>query len=421
VDPGTVSNQLGLIYGRVRITHLAYKEGDDVDSGEEEGGNGDGDGDGEEGSPMLGENNSKSPEDLEDAFEEKVIEIVAKLGRNPVSRIFTNTYSFFWNFPKKTMPYDTPWVAFKNSSAEFLSWYQLPHNLPPYRYVGGQAGEGWRDDMFCYGLEGNTLPLGNWDPFGFQLVDRNMMRKYRESELKHGRLAMLACVGFIMQEFFHPLHSNIGGMAITHMAQLRHVSGDNSIFGLLSDTINSILPLDTLGISPAESIEGVIAEEVYPFVSLDYLFVVGILSAFELNALINNWTRWQAADYNHQFEHNMGVGNLKASYVNGNYNWDVLDLMPKGKRTKRRALEKELNHCRLAMVAIIGMITQEYFTGISVHESLLGLLTGGGDYIPAQVDAPSFLDNLFDIPHFFEQRMSQSGFAGGDAPLSISK
>ena len=26
-------------------------------------------------------------------------------------------------------------------------------------------GEGYPDDFFCYGLPGNTLPLGNWDPW----------------------------------------------------------------------------------------------------------------------------------------------------------------------------------------------------------------------------------------------------------------
>ena len=33
---------------------------------------------------------------------------------------------------------------------------------------------------------------------------------------------MVACVGFLVQEALHPLHNEIGGMAMTHMQQVRH-------------------------------------------------------------------------------------------------------------------------------------------------------------------------------------------------------
>ncbi|KAJ1408727.1 hypothetical protein B484DRAFT_403444, partial [Ochromonadaceae sp. CCMP2298] len=107
---------------------------------------------------------------------------------NPLFRGFATTYEFFYWFPRKNLPYDQPWRLFKNSSAEWLAWYQLPHNLPPYDYLGTDHPA----DFFCFGLIGNTLPLGNWDPWGFQLVQKKVVRRYRESELKHGRLAMMA-------------------------------------------------------------------------------------------------------------------------------------------------------------------------------------------------------------------------------------
>lgn len=372
--------------------------------------------DGDDGEPSEDGNrddDERNNDDLEDAFEERMVDLANRLGNNPIARIFTNSYTFFWNFPKKSLPFDTPWVAFKNSSAEFISWYQFPHNLPPYRYVG----EGYRDDMFCYGLEGNTLPLGNWDPFGFQLVDQNMMRKYRESELKHGRLAMLACVGFILQEFYHPMHENIGGMAITHMAQLQHLASEKSTFNLIIAPLLSILPQTLGSVVPFDSqilIEG--SANSYPHLSVDYLLLVAILSSLEFTALLQNWTRWEANEYHHQFEHNMGVGNLKGNYRNGDYNFDVLGLMPKGRRSRRRAVEKELNHCRLAMIAIIGMIGQEYLTGISVKETILNIFNGSGELI-SSTDSPSLLENFINLPRFIQSKIAESGFMSSDRPL----
>ena len=43
----------------------------------------------------------KEDEDM-DVVEQKATAIVKALGKNPVARIVTNSYSFFWNFPKKT-------------------------------------------------------------------------------------------------------------------------------------------------------------------------------------------------------------------------------------------------------------------------------------------------------------------------------
>ena len=76
--------------------------------------------------------------------------------KNPLSLIAINSYSFFWNLPRKNLPYDHPWVLFQNSTAEWIQWYQIPHNLPPYTYVGTDHPA----DFFCYGLAGVSLPLG---------------------------------------------------------------------------------------------------------------------------------------------------------------------------------------------------------------------------------------------------------------------
>jgi hypothetical protein len=55
-------------------------------------------------------------------------------------------------------------------------------------------------------LVGASKPLGFFDPLGFSKTDDATLRKYRESELKHGRVAMLAVFGWLTQERFHPLY-----------------------------------------------------------------------------------------------------------------------------------------------------------------------------------------------------------------------
>merc|ERR1711924_84174 len=78
---------------------------------------------------------------------------------------------------------------------------------------------------FAYGLPGNLNALGgselNFDPAGF-LEGKSELEvyRYREAELTHGRVSMLAATGFLVQEKFHPLFSADGGPAIEQIPQL---------------------------------------------------------------------------------------------------------------------------------------------------------------------------------------------------------
>ena len=66
---------------------------------------------------------------------------------------------------------------------------------------------------FAQTLPGITAPFGFFDPAGFcssdgasnEQVSEGKVRFYREVELKHGRVAMLAALGFPVAEQFHPL------------------------------------------------------------------------------------------------------------------------------------------------------------------------------------------------------------------------
>ena len=56
------------------------------------------------------------------------------------------------------------------------------------------------------GLIGDCAPLGYFDPLGFSKdASPETMKKFREAELKHGRVAMLASWGMITQDMWHPL------------------------------------------------------------------------------------------------------------------------------------------------------------------------------------------------------------------------
>ena len=50
-------------------------------------------------------------------------------------------------------------------------------------------------------MPGITDPLGFFDPLGFtEGASEGKIKFYREVEIKHGRVAMLACLGFVVAE-----------------------------------------------------------------------------------------------------------------------------------------------------------------------------------------------------------------------------
>merc|ERR1711865_212609 len=92
------------------------------------------------------------------------------------------------------------------------------------------------------------VPGGYFDPFGLMAnqgqIDASY-RHYKEVEIKHGRIAMLAAVGFLVGEQFHPLFDGaidapsylafqkpLPGEASTNW-KIRddHISGDAGFFG----------------------------------------------------------------------------------------------------------------------------------------------------------------------------------------------
>jgi len=66
-----------------------------------------------------------------------------------------------------------------------------------------------------------------WDPLGFTdspTFTVSEAKRYRECELTHGRVAMLASLGWIVQEEYHPFfNGQISGPAFQHFQQVEAI------------------------------------------------------------------------------------------------------------------------------------------------------------------------------------------------------
>jgi hypothetical protein len=172
---------------------------------------------------------------------------------------------------------------------------------------------GWTADPteFCAGLTGSVAPFGEFDPLGF-LKDMSVgdIKRLRESEVTHGRVGMLAVLGFLVGENFHPLFGGaIDGPAISHLVQVQVVA-----------------PLFFAGLT-------------------------GAIGFAELTRASTGWVNPAEA-----------VWTLRDDYYPGDIGFDPLGLKPTDPAEFNWMQTKELNNGRLAMLAAIGMIGQEFVT-----------------------------------------------------------
>ena len=153
--------------------------------------------------------------------------------------------------------------------------------------------------------------MGPWDPLGFlDGKDALEVNRLREAELTHGRVGMLAALGFLVQEAYHPLFSADGGPAIDQIPQLPIVLW----FGM------------TLAIAAVESLR-----------------------------ISKGW-----ADPSKTSENPDGqFQRLKKGYYPGDLGFDPLGLAPEDPADFREMQERELSHGRLGMIAAAGFLAQE--------------------------------------------------------------
>ena len=186
---------------------------------------------------------------------------------------------------------------------------------------------GWVPDesAFAYGLPGSLDPVENFDPFGFaERADLTQMKAYREAETTHGRVAMLAFVGFLVTEQpieFHPLFETASkdiGPAIRHLDEVR--ASTPFFFELLAVAIG----------------------------------------AAELGRSLKGWEQ----------PGNEANRALRDGYYPGDIGFDPLNLKPDSFEEFSEMSTKELQHGRLAMLAVAGIVAQELVNGKEIFVTL---------------------------------------------------
>merc|ERR1711966_191987 len=82
------------------------------------------------------------------------------------------------------------------------------NKLATFALMGKDGAKNFDGVAYAKEMPGVTEPLGFWDPLGFcsdEKLTEGKLKFYREVELKHGRVGMLAALGFVVGENFHPL------------------------------------------------------------------------------------------------------------------------------------------------------------------------------------------------------------------------
>jgi len=157
-------------------------------------------------------------------------------------------------------------------------------------------------------MAGITAPMGFFDPAG--LSKKGNLAAFRNAELKHGRVCMLATLGIIVGENFHPF-------------------------------------FDAWGDGP---------------------FVSAAASHFTPTAAANFWPAYWIMTAGHEFatELSGGYNAEPGSRAPGDYEFDPLNLKPTDPAELKTLQNKELNNGRLAMLAAAGILAQEMVTGKAI-------------------------------------------------------
>jgi hypothetical protein len=163
-------------------------------------------------------------------------------------------------------------------------------------------------------MAGISAPFGFFDPLGFSNgKSEGKIRFYRESELKHGRVAMLASIGFLVAEQFHPL---FGGRI------------DVPSFRAVQELPQEYIPR-----------------------ALFVMGLVEVLSIFTFNSPFPG-----ATPYGNE------LWTIRSDYEPGDFGFDPLLYKPKTPEEYKIRCTQELNNGRTAMLAMAVMVLKELIT-----------------------------------------------------------
>lgn len=161
-------------------------------------------------------------------------------------------------------------------------------------------------------LPGITAPFGFFDPMGLtDDLSEKEVYMFREAELAHGRVAMMAAVGLIVQEGFHPIFPNVDGPA-------------------------------------ARQLDLVLSDSWGQFAGANLLLAIFLSEIGRANY------GWMNPDVEKR--------TLRPEYTPGDLGFDPLGLKPKDEAGLLAMKNKELNNGRLAMLAVLGIVAQEVAT-----------------------------------------------------------
>jgi hypothetical protein len=174
-------------------------------------------------------------------------------------------------------------------------------------------------------IPGALAPIGLFDPLGFaeKCPTDQLLKRYREAELTHGRVAMLAVVGFFVGEKVEGssflFDASITGPAITHLAQVP-------------------VPL--------------------------WIGLAAVIGKLETERAKIGFVEPDKVPVGQP-------GLLREEYVPGNLGFDPLLIKPEDPDEFFLMQTKELQNGRLAMLAAVGFMAQELADGKGIFEHLL--------------------------------------------------